>query len=131
MKRYSISIHFFLVLSISSMPKAMGSEKPYPIGTNISDILKGGHPTTIKIKPPDYIPASTGNIDDVKAFNDSEEEPAHVPVKIDGGWSAWGKCSATCGKGVRTRECINPKPQNGGKQCVGLKIEKCNMMPCK
>ena len=42
---------------------------------------------------------------------------------VDGGWSDWipGSCSVTCGSGTvwSTRECNNPKPANGGKNCVG------------
>ncbi|XP_076391435.1 A disintegrin and metalloproteinase with thrombospondin motifs 2 isoform X1 [Megachile rotundata] len=42
----------------------------------------------------------------------------------DGGWSAWsawGKCSRTCGIGVicRTRKCNKPLPVYGGKYCSG------------
>ncbi|XP_047127877.1 uncharacterized protein LOC100200589 [Hydra vulgaris] len=48
--------------------------------------------------------------------------------EIDGGFSDWSDfspCTKTCGGGVqtRTRECDNPKPQNGGKDCIGVKIE--------
>ena len=47
---------------------------------------------------------------------------------MDGGFSEWtdfSTCTATCGGGIqkRTRECNNPKPENGGKDCVGLKEE--------
>ncbi|XP_057304151.1 uncharacterized protein LOC130641387 isoform X2 [Hydractinia symbiolongicarpus] len=48
--------------------------------------------------------------------------PTPPPGSIDGGWSewsAWGLCSETCGNGtrVKTRECNNPEPQNGGLDC--------------
>ncbi|KAK2571146.1 Thrombospondin-2, partial [Acropora cervicornis] len=44
---------------------------------------------------------------------------------IDGGWSDWSKWSH-CTKNVngiqmRTRQCVNPKPQFGGKLCTGAK----------
>lgn len=44
------------------------------------------------------------------------------PCPIDGGvsaWSAWGKCSTTCGNGkqIRARTCTNPKPEHGGRPC--------------
>ncbi|XP_067023937.1 scavenger receptor cysteine-rich domain-containing group B protein-like [Acropora muricata] len=44
-------------------------------------------------------------------------------VKIDGGWSDWSKWSH-CTKNVngiqiRTRQCVNPKPQFSGKLCTG------------
>ncbi|XP_067030893.1 uncharacterized protein [Acropora muricata] len=43
---------------------------------------------------------------------------------IDGGWSDWSKWT-NCTKNVngiqmRTRQCVNPKPQFGGKLCTGL-----------
>ena len=43
---------------------------------------------------------------------------------VDGGWSDWipGECSRTCGTGIswHTRECNDPRPAHGGKNCVGL-----------
>uniref|UniRef100_A0A182M1S6 GON domain-containing protein n=1 Tax=Anopheles culicifacies TaxID=139723 RepID=A0A182M1S6_9DIPT len=55
----------------------------------------------------------------------------------NGGWSGWSSfdsCSRTCGGGIqkRTRECDSPKPKNGGKFCIGLRIEyrACNTHPC-
>jgi hypothetical protein len=42
---------------------------------------------------------------------------------INGKWTAWSKYTfePTCGyaKGTRTRECTNPAPQFGGKDCYG------------
>ena len=43
---------------------------------------------------------------------------------VDGRWSLWGQwstCSKSCGPGEqeRKRECNNPQPSNGGKQCEG------------
>nr|XP_042899314.1 hemicentin-1 isoform X1 [Parasteatoda tepidariorum] len=36
-------------------------------------------------------------------------------------WSAWSTCSVSCGTGVRSRirQCSNPDPTYGGKDCVG------------
>jgi hypothetical protein len=38
-----------------------------------------------------------------------------------GEWSEWGSCSANCGTGTaeRTRECNNPTPSSGGRNCIG------------
>ncbi|XP_046367017.1 A disintegrin and metalloproteinase with thrombospondin motifs 16-like isoform X2 [Haliotis rufescens] len=61
----------------------------------------------------------------------------HGPKPVNGGWSVWTKwteCSRTCGKGVksRSRECINPLPQYGGKPCHGFTQETiiCNAKTC-
>ena len=56
---------------------------------------------------------------------------------VDGGWSKWtqwGSCSVTCGGGIykRSRECNNPSPENGGKDCIGdnSETESCNEQRC-
>ncbi len=49
---------------------------------------------------------------------------------VDGGWSAWGVCSAQCGGGIRVRSCSNPYPQNGGAECSGSTSEVCNTQVC-
>ncbi|XP_053671313.1 A disintegrin and metalloproteinase with thrombospondin motifs 9 [Anopheles nili] len=56
----------------------------------------------------------------------------------NGGWNVWSQysaCSRSCGGGVqkRTRECDSPKPKNGGKFCIGLRVEihPCNTEPCE
>ncbi|XP_065657087.1 uncharacterized protein LOC136082288 [Hydra vulgaris] len=58
-------------------------------------------------------------------------------TEVDGGFSDWSDfspCTKTCGGGVqtRTRECDNPKPQTGGKDCIGIKMETqgCNNSFC-
>ena len=49
-------------------------------------------------------------------------------------WGDWGECSETCGQGVhyRTRSCDNPRPMNGGRDCVGERRESatCQLRPC-
>nr|DBA25392.1 TPA: hypothetical protein GDO54_012926 [Pyxicephalus adspersus] len=57
----------------------------------------------------------------------------------DGGftlWSAWGPCSVTCGglgNMTRTRNCTNPPPANGGRDCEGpsVDIKYCQTPDCE
>ncbi|XP_075071303.1 A disintegrin and metalloproteinase with thrombospondin motifs 14 [Mixophyes fleayi] len=56
----------------------------------------------------------------------------------DGGWSSWsrfGSCSRTCGGGVRSRsrQCNNPPPAYGGRDCHGATYEyqMCNTEECR
>lgn len=47
---------------------------------------------------------------------------------INGGWGQWSEwktCNAQC-QSIRTRSCDNPEPSNGGRECVGDKLEKTN-----
>ncbi|XP_072165296.1 A disintegrin and metalloproteinase with thrombospondin motifs 3-like [Diadema setosum] len=57
--------------------------------------------------------------------------------QIDGHWSAWSQwseCPYTCGTGAqyRSRTCDNPRPQYGGRDCVGKAEEYrlCNTREC-
>ena len=51
-----------------------------------------------------------------------------------GAWASWSACSLTCGGGmqVRTRNCNNPSPYNGGATCEGSQSENqaCNSHAC-
>ena len=58
---------------------------------------------------------------------------------VNGGyteWSKWSSCSVTCGGGTikRQRNCTNPSPQFGGKDCSGsgpeLVTQQCNPQKC-
>lgn len=51
-------------------------------------------------------------------------------VPVNGGWSDWGNCSASCGGGTQTRTCTNPPPANGGNNCSGSSSEACNTKSC-
>ncbi|WAR12731.1 HMCN1-like protein [Mya arenaria] len=60
-----------------------------------------------------------------------------LPVVVDGNWGEWsasGACSATCGDGrsVRTRDCDNPAPSNGGALCYGdaIVVSTCVVQEC-
>jgi len=50
---------------------------------------------------------------------------------VNGGWSLWGRCSATCGGGSQTRTCTDPSPANGGEDCVGASRQECNTDDCE
>lgn len=52
------------------------------------------------------------------------------PVVVDGGWSGWGSCTASCGGGTQMRTCTNPAPANGGAACSGQAIQTCNTQSC-
>lgn len=64
--------------------------------------------------------------------------PNLKPCPVDGKWGEFGAfsaCSVSCGKGKkkRTRECNNPAPQHGGKECQeGSKeeVQDCNEKEC-
>ncbi|XP_063683939.1 uncharacterized protein LOC134818358 [Bolinopsis microptera] len=71
--------------------------------------------------------------------DDSETQTCNEdPCTVDGGWSAFGDwskyCSADCGGGTqtRTRQCNDPAPSNGGKECEGndFETQTCNKDPC-
>lgn len=60
-------------------------------------------------------------------------------ISVDGNYSEWSEfmqCSVTCGKGVQTRSrsCINPPPQHGGKNCSAfgppVETKECNLKEC-
>uniref|UniRef100_H9GNM8 SCO-spondin n=1 Tax=Anolis carolinensis TaxID=28377 RepID=H9GNM8_ANOCA len=58
---------------------------------------------------------------------------------VDGGfspWSPWGPCSLTCGglgNMTRHRDCSQPIPANGGKDCLGPRtdIKYCQALDCE
>lgn len=49
-------------------------------------------------------------------------------------WRGWGDCTVPCGGGQQTRyrDCDNPRPAYGGRQCPGASDETrpCNELPC-
>lgn len=52
----------------------------------------------------------------------------YLPMRQDGGWSAWGTCSTvTC---TQSRTCTNPFPADGGAACSGPTQQVCNNDAC-
>ncbi|XP_012591877.2 hemicentin-1 [Microcebus murinus] len=51
-----------------------------------------------------------------------------------GNWQSWSQCSASCGRGEKTRMrlCDNPAPARGGRPCPGdaTQVSRCNMQTC-
>uniref|UniRef100_A0A8C6MDX7 ADAM metallopeptidase with thrombospondin type 1 motif 14 n=1 Tax=Nothobranchius furzeri TaxID=105023 RepID=A0A8C6MDX7_NOTFU len=65
-------------------------------------------------------------------WRSSQEPQGH-----DGSWGSWskfGSCSRTCGGGVRSRsrQCNNPPPAYGGRDCPGsaFNYQMCNTEEC-
>jgi len=52
------------------------------------------------------------------------------PKVVNGAWTTWGACSATCGPGSKKRTCTNPAPANGGTDCAGSPSEPCSQASC-
>ncbi|XP_039248576.2 thrombospondin-1-like [Styela clava] len=59
------------------------------------------------------------------------------PCPIHGKWSPWSKygpCTASCGRGQKTRvrSCNNPAPEHGGEYCEGdsSEVRDCKGDPC-
>eukprot|EP00808_Paulinella_micropora_P014698 g71076.t1 len=53
-----------------------------------------------------------------------------APLAVDGGWTAFGSCSSSCGEGTQSRTCTNPAPSGGGADCVGATSQTCNLGAC-
>ena len=62
-----------------------------------------------------------------------------IPCPLDGGYSMWSnftECTKSCnvGRHTRTRQCNNPVPKHGGKDCSSLgpetDVQLCNTFPC-
>ena len=64
---------------------------------------------------------------------------AFFSFSVDGAyspWSDWTPCTVTCGGGesLRSRQCSNPSPEFGGRDCSSLgsstETIKCKIDPC-
>ena len=51
-------------------------------------------------------------------------------LTVDGVWSSWSACSASCGGGTQIRSCNNPAPSGNGVPCTGVASQACNTNPC-
>jgi hypothetical protein len=51
-------------------------------------------------------------------------------AQVNGGWTEFGACSATCGGGTQVRTCTNPVPANGGANCSGASSQASNTETC-
>ena len=58
-------------------------------------------------------------------------------LAVDGGWSEWTDwlpCSTSCGTGhsVKHRQCTDPQPQHGGRECGSdnVQYKACKSSPC-
>ena len=62
-----------------------------------------------------------------------------ILVSVDGGWTnwlQWSGCSVKCsGTGTRRRQrqCLDPRPSNGGSDCPGSasETEECELAGCE
>ncbi|PSN39706.1 hypothetical protein C0J52_17981 [Blattella germanica] len=64
--------------------------------------------------------------DHMWCFHHKCEPIGERPDAMDGNWgewSGWSSCSRSCGSGIayQERECNNPIPMNGGRDCKGNK----------
>merc|ERR1719494_582971 len=81
-----------------------------------------------------------GGSDCTKLGSDKESQQCETKAcPVNGGysaWSAWTKCTKTCGGGIqeRARTCTDPAPAHGGSDCTNLGSEresqKCETQAC-
>jgi hypothetical protein len=87
------------------------------------------HPTTTTTYTLTCIGDSEDNTGDIGTATASVTVSV-APPPVNGGWSSWGSCSASCGGGTQTRTCTNPAPANGGAYCSGASTQSCNTQLC-
>ncbi len=77
---------------------------------------------------------SSANSNQIDSNQNGIGDICELVEPIDGGWSEWSACSATCGGGTQSRTCTNPSPANGGANCSeldgGNDTQACNTQAC-
>lgn len=83
----------------------------------------------------EYVGDGSGGIEILRQTEIEECLLKSCPV--DGGlsqWAPWSLCSSDCGPGIqiRHRECTDPIPKHGGRNCTGKTqvTRKCLLKPC-
>jgi len=67
---------------------------------------------------------------DVFAYGGTKDFSIEVRPTVDGAWTSWSACNATCGGGYQTRTCTNPPPSEEGADCTGPSVGPCNSQGC-
>ncbi|XP_063408764.1 SCO-spondin-like [Mytilus trossulus] len=82
-------------------------------------------------------PASENNGTDCQGDDIEFKSCQTADCPVDGSWtswSSWSDCPDNCNGEIlsRKRNCTNPMPQNGGKQCIGNETEtsSCEAIGC-
>ena len=60
----------------------------------------------------------------------SSASDVYIGCPLNGGWSGWGSCTASCGGGTQYRYCNSPTPLYGGASCGGSSSQACNTQAC-
>ncbi|KAK0055708.1 hypothetical protein Bpfe_014774, partial [Biomphalaria pfeifferi] len=112
-----------------------------PVGYNTAHINFICNSTVATMKPGDKIDNDCDESvdeeerDGIDNDEDSIIDEDLMPI-VDGNWGEWSSwiCPRLCDNGTfleHTRECNNPAPRHGGKECDGLKVDMHPNTTCK